>query len=576
MTDLGTRSASQVLRTFLPQQTADLRGGIYRVTEWTGALPLVADDVTLRRRLEREVRIWELAGNDAGFADDLRRGRRLEVVELDDERGVTVERYPQVWLCPVCKRLGRDERKPCRCGNKRWGQLHFLGFHDCGAVTEPRVPRCPTHDDVHLVSPRSAKATDIRFTCPECGVQTQKGLGFQQCPGCRQGPVTWNVHKARTAYTPRGVVLVNPPRPERLQQLQAAGGGARALAWVLQGLTADSPQTMTGKPTSSLLLDNLVRGGVDREAAEKMVAQAAELGQIATDDDTAQLDAIPAARREAAEQEALDIALALGESRTPSTALTAPTTSPLATRYQQEYPQALNRAGLAGIDLVERFPVLNVMYGYTRGGGDAGATRLVPFRHPKRDGYRLHGDLAETEAYLVRLDPTRVATWLNTRGHHLPGWTPSDTDPAIAHAAILGAADVPLPGDKITIPTVGSELFTLVHSYAHRFLRQTAVFAGIDRDALSEYLVPLHLGFFLYAAPRGEFVLGGMQAVFETDLATLLHAVVQAEHRCALDPGCSRGPGACSACLHLGEPSCRAYNTHLDRRVLFGLGSFLR
>ena len=72
---------------------------------------------------------------------------------------------------------------------------------------------------------------------------------------------------------------------------------------------------------------------------------------------------------------------------------------------------------------------------------------------------------------------------------------------------------------------------TLVHSYAHRMIRQTAVFAGIDRDALNEYLVPMHLGFFLYASPRGDFVLGGLQSVFETNLDELLVAVTSAEAR---------------------------------------------
>ncbi len=575
MSELGTRSASQVLRTFLPQQTADLRGGIYRVVEWTAAAPLTIDDATLRARLVREVRVWELARKDAGFADDLRRGKRIEVVELDEQRGVSVERFPRVWLCPNCKRLGKDLHKPCRCGNTRWGQLHFLGFHECGAVLEPWIPRCPTHDDVQLVSTTSTKTTDLKFVCPTCRRQTQKGLGFRPCPGCQQGNVHWNVHKARTAYTPRGVVLVNPPRPDRLRDLHMAGGATKALAWVLDGTRASSPLTMSGKPTRSQFLQNLVASGMDSDAAGKIATQALELGQLATEDDLDLLLQIPEQRRHAAEQQALDIALALAEVRQPTTSLSAPDDSELSQRYAVDYPAALDRAGLAGIDLVERFPVLNVMYGFTRGGGEPGESSLVPFRHPKRDGFRLHGDLADTEAYLVRLEPTRVANWLLHRGHHLPSWAAGDTDSATARLAILGAADMPDPGDAPAVATVGSELLTLIHTYAHRMLRQTSALAGIDRDALSEYLVPLHLGFFLYAAPRGEFVLGGLQAVFETELHNLLAAVVDAERRCPLDPGCSRGSGACSACLHVGETSCRAYNTYLDRSALFGEGGLI-
>ncbi|NYJ03920.1 hypothetical protein [Petropleomorpha daqingensis] len=576
MSDLGTRSASQVLRTFLPQQTADLRGGIYRVTDWPGAAPLSIDDASVRRRLLREIHLWEQNANDSGFAADLRRQQRLEVVELDTGRGVAVERYPRVWLCPRCKRVGRDHNRPCVCGNSRWGQLHFLGFHECGAVGEPRIPRCPTHDEVELVGTTSTRTSDLRFVCPRCHLQLQKGLGFQQCQGCRQGGLHWNVHKARTAYTPRGMVMVNPARPERMQALGAAGGPAKALDWVLDGMQAHSPTTVTGLPSASELRAQLLANNMAPAMVDVLVQQAAQMGQLAQANASTPLDTAPTNRREAVEQEAVDIALALGEARMTISHLTASPGSMLANRYANDYPAAIQRAGLAGVDLVESFPVLNVMYGYTRGDSDPASCRLVPFRHPKREGYRLLGDLAETEALLVRLDPLRVARWLTARGHGLPGWSPGDEDARQVRAVIAAASDIPGPGDMPATPTVGADILTLVHSYAHRMIRQTAVFAGIDRDALNEYLVPSHLGFFLYASPRGDFVLGGLQSVFETNLDQLLDTVTTAESRCPLDPGCARGAGACSACLHLGETSCRAYNTFLDRRGLFAAGGYLR
>jgi hypothetical protein len=574
LTVLGTRSGSQILRTFLPQQTTDLSGGIYRVTEWTSAIPLSVDTDVVRRRILREIRPWEQARTDGGLGGELRGGARLEVVELDDQRGVTVERFPQVWLCP-CKRIGKDRDRACRCGLKKWGQLHFLGFHSCGAVIEPWIKRCPAHDDVRLVSPKSAKASDIRFVCPTCNAELMRGLGFnRQCPGCNNGYVTWNVHKARSVYAPRGAVLVNPPRPERMRELLAAGGAAKALAWLVEGMESPSPEQLGGRPTREEFVENLVRAGLDRAFAETTADQAAAAGQLADDAAPDSLAGVPEARRSDAEHEALEIATAVAEARITTAQLAAaPVDATLAGRYATDYPAALAAAGMAAVDLVERFPVLNVMYGYTRGGGDAGATRLVPFRQ-SRGGFRLHGDLSETEAYLVRLDPVRVADWLVRRGHDLGAYDPAAGAPA-ARVAVLSAAELPAPGDAPPAPTAGTDLFTLVHSYAHRFIRQTAVFAGIDRDALSEYLMPANLGFFVYAAARGDFVLGGLQAVFETDLHQLLGQVATAEWRCPLDPGCSRGAGACSACLHVGEPSCRAFNTYLDRRVLFGTDGYL-
>jgi hypothetical protein len=575
VTVLGSRSGTQILRTFLPLQTADLKGGIYRVTEWTGALPIVVDQDIVRRRLIREITPWTRNGQDNGMSADLFKGARVDVVELDDRRGVTVERFPQVWLCRACRRIGKDRSKACRCGARRWGQLHFVGTHSCGALVEPWIRRCPAHDDVMLVSPKSSKAKDIRFTCPECGQEVMKGLGFRPC-ACGQGNVSWNVHKARSVYVPRGAVLVNPPRPDRLKELLAAGGSRKALVWVAEGMTAATPLSMPSKPTRGSFIEDLIRKGMDPDFAEKMAAFAEEEGQLTPDDGADEIDLLSEAQRSEAESQAVDIAMALADSRTSSASLAdiQGIDQALADRYSNQYPAALDRAGLAAVDLVERFPVLNIMYGYTRGDADAGASRLVPFRDT-RGGYRLHGDLSETEALFLRLDPCKVANWLTRSGHQLPGFGLGDTDPQRARLAVLRASEIPGPGDEPDVPTVGSDLLFLVHSYAHRFIRQAAVFAGIDRDALAEYLVPLHLGFFVYAAARGDFVLGGLQAVFETDLGNLLEAAVNGEHRCALDPGCARGAGACLACLHLGEPSCRHFNTYLNRRPLFGRYGYL-
>jgi hypothetical protein len=83
-------------------------------------------------------------------------------------------------------------------------------------------------------------------------------------------------------------------------------------------------------------------------------------------------------------------------------------------------------------------------------------------------------------------------------------------------------------------------------------------------------VLPYTLGFFVYAAARGDFVLGGLQALFETELANLLDGLVDDEHRCALDPGCDETGSACAVCLHLGEPSCRLFNTALSRKALAG------
>ena len=58
------------------------------------------------------------------------------------------------------------------------------------------------------------------------------------------------------------------------------------------------------------------------------------------------------------------------------------------------------------------------------------------------------------------------------------------------------------------------DIITLVHSFSHRMVRQTSYYAGIERESISELLFPTALAFATYAVPRGNFVLGGLQAMF--------------------------------------------------------------
>jgi len=363
------------------------------------------------------------------------------------------------------------------------------------------------------------------------------------------------------------VVIVNPPSRERIRVIAEAGGPPKALAWMVDGM---STKTVEEVPASrETLRRQLEAQGLPVAIIDKMLDVAGTMPGGIQDGDIV----LPSGQREDAEAQAVTVALATLESRVRIDDLVAATdpSSKLGLLYRVHYAHALRTAGICAVDLIERFPVLTGHFGYTRGDHEPGKGRLVPYKGRHGQGYRVYADVAETEALFVRLDPVRVATWLGGVGHDLPTWH----DERTARSAILEAARLPSSTDEKD-ESVGSSLLELVHSYAHRFLRISAVHAGIDRNALSELLVPLHLGFFIYAAARGDFVLGGLQAVFETEMHRLLNAVVYDEHRCALDPGCLDAGAACMACLHVGEPSCRYFNRYLSRLTLFGPHGYLR
>jgi hypothetical protein len=474
--------------------------------------------------------------------------------------GVEVELFPQVWICKECSRVLEGLGSDCRCGHEGApGQLHFVGYHDeCGALTEPWIPRCKAHHQARVVFPGTSSASEIIFECPVCHTVLRKGFGFPKC-SCGNGKLTFNVHRSSFVFTPRSVVIVNPPSLNKIRRITQAGGPARALAWVVRGMTSRHMEDVPASRES--LRQQLVEAGLPAETIERMLRTAEESGGLDQGFSIEMNDL----RRAAAEEEAVTLALATSESRMTVEDLLEGTDpdSPPGILYRTRYPAALKAAGLEAVDLIDDFPVLTGQFGYTRGDPTPGASRLVPFRDQSGD-YVVYGEVAATEALLVRLDPLAVVRWLERNGVGVE----HDGSKEGARIGVLRAAV--MPGSDSGGNRAGQQLLTLIHSLAHRFVRLGAVFAGIDQNALSEVLTPLHLSFVVYASARGDFVLGGLQAVFEDELQNLLYAVSEEAKRCPLDPGCLRAGGACMACLHLGEPSCRLFNNHLDRRTLFG------
>jgi len=552
------RSGSQILFGHLPEQTVDADGGIWKVKRWNDPkVEATIDTGALREELIRAASPWRDNNQDGGFVDDLYHQRPVRVRSLNKDEGIWCEPFPRLYLCQTCKRLHDDPRGRCECGShRRRGQLPFVGYHDaCGSIKTPYVRKCPKHGQRAVRFPGTASAAELIFYCPVCNDLIHRGFGAA-CDCDQGGALSFTVHRSGTVFKPRGISMINPPKREVLTQIEQAGGGERALEWVLSGMSGrrltDAAPAQGPESIRRLLQDR----GFDAATIEAMVAampasQAAQAAGLA----------LPPLIRGEAEREARQIALAMFDSRvTIPDLLARAETATVRTLYETTFPDALARAGLERVELIDRFPVLTAQFGYTRGPSTAGEGRLRTYRDPKGD-YSVYGELAQTEALLLRLDPLKVYAWLTTRGMPL---APAD-DGRTAATAIISAMGPPDAPTEMTV-----RVTELVHSYSHAFIKRAAVFAGIERSALSELVLPTALSLFVYAAARGDFVLGGLQALFESELHHLLDGLVEDEHRCALDPGCEDTGAACAVCLHLGEPSCRMFNTALSRKALAG------
>jgi polyhydroxyalkanoate synthesis regulator phasin len=559
------RGASQVLFGMLPTQTVDLQGRVWRVARWTDPLPLTLDQNTVRGALLDAIGPWIASGQDAGLAAELHARPAVDVVEVNRDRGVLVESFPSQWRCRTCGRLTQTRTAPCACGSSSIAHMHFVAYHTCGRMREPVLPqRCRTHNAIAVRLPGTATARELAFFCPDCQAPLGQGFPYQRCD-CGDA-MSISVHRAGAVFSPQYTVLVNPPDAAATSRLRAFGGGARALQWVVDGMRDDDD--LRGKQTVEGVIESLVQQGISRDYARTIAQDLLERGEVERGSEQGEVD-LPADIRDRAQEEALALRAAVDGGRVRIADMVAGTTPPQQLLYRENYPRALEAAHLSTVELLTNFPVATLAFGFTRGGVGPGQSPLVPFR--ERGGLRAYGALSRTEALLFQLNPSAIHDCLVRSGFDLP---PASNDRE-ARLAILSAARVPMAGEQHP-QALGARLLEVLHSYTHRLIRTLAAFAGIERDALAEYLIPHHLCAIVYSAGRGEFVLGGLQAVFETALDRFLDAFVTGEARCPLDPGCRNGGGACMACLHLGEPSCRFYNGSLDRAALFGPAGLFR
>jgi len=560
------RSASQILFHHLPEQTVDIDRGVWKVAKWRDPRRESGVDLAaLTVAVLEQARPWTDQQRDNGFGARLASGsRKLEILSLARDRGIDVEPFPKLWVCSNnrCERVHASPDSLCRCGDRSSrNQIHFVCYcRECGALAEPPIARCPTHREVRIRFPGTMAADRIVQDCPApgCGRELRRGFAGKSCPNCNQ-KMEAQVHRAASVYTPRGVSIINPPSDTARERIERAGGSAQALSWVVSGLTTRWMDQ--ARPGVATLRQTLAHQGFSEGMIADTVASAIARGEVAPDIETS----VPAAVRLAAESEARQIAVGLAEARATLVDLIATAPPGLQGIYTNSYPHWLARAGLEAVDFVDRFPVLTGQFGYTRGpSNDPTSSVLVPFASPYGD-YAVYGEMNETEALFVRLDPLAVAKWL--RAQHID--VPAAATAVEARMAILGAIGADPTGGVVEL------VDTLVHSFAHRFVRIAAVHTGVERSALSEFLAPHHLAFFVFAAGRGDFVMGGIQAVFEGELHNLLREIVEGERRCPLDPGCGQNGAACVACLHLGEPSCRKFNRQLNRETLHGPRGYL-
>lgn len=612
-----SRGLSQVLFNYLPERTFDYDRGacIGKVFELRLA-PVKGIDVDrLCAAIESYLKRWgdRIAEFDVRKPHLLLFGRPTRVL---------FNLFPLTFQCGRCDCIKAFEKedafvknggvgKCLNCGaTDRFEQIYHVLVHECGYMAGlfPRkCPKCHSQERIALDLRGSQQARDFRWLCKRCGVPA--GPVQRPCPNCKHGPAEDGEgepmrpanmrvipHRANNAYYPHNITVLNLPteqtsalrdHPQRDQILASAviqerydlaellravgtdGGKAPSedVDGLLDGLSADEQADIR----RSLERLATLRRQQSQRTADAIVASAAALGENGWLEVLEFLN-VHTLKRVGPEQLRRQI-----ETRHPGRGILVDRFAELATDV-----------GLSDVQLVQDFPVVTAVFGYTRVSYEPeaevaanviktefrGFSPLMTGPQEQKRKTPVFVDNAATEALMFKLSPSRVSRWLIARGHDLPSAAATD-DQAARQWLLQNIRTVDTFVTLAGMAPAARDLFKLTHTFSHLVIRALTRLSGIDRTGLAEYLFPRVASFVVYNTKAGAS-LGGLHTVYAEMQEELLRSLREdiLLQTCVYDPLCSAEHGSsCHACTHLPEMCCKHYNRGLSRAVLFNPAS---
>ncbi|GAD52046.1 hypothetical protein MBEHAL_0806 [Halarchaeum acidiphilum MH1-52-1] len=609
------RGVAQVLANFVPGDLFDYaRYGItMMVDEW--------------QHQEMDVDQRRIANHVQGRVSSFPNGNRPPWSELDDAQidvfrpqKVYGEIFPTTLVCKRCDHVeyrntskglqytnGRCTRSGC---NGDLQQVSFVATHDCGEVFTLKPSGCGAHDHQDIRLNRGVPE-DMRTWSFECGICHQRtGDLSAYCDRCDEWVQSIQPTNAGSVFYPQREVIVDIPHVDVDEDAIPYGEEWTRILMAAHlddvdleesGVTLEDIATST-QSEEDVLEDLYEQFG--REWVEENKEQALQIAMgnsptkgtvVAQNRDRVELPA---------EHRGEDVGSAYtvvahelftflrstrgyeGGSMRENVEDRHPTPRPLSTfvdddEFVEKYPQSklyrekLDRVNVTDAWIVDNFPLLNTVFGYTRDSPDASETTLRAFDHPwGLDALTVWGDRSPSEAIVLELDRGAIVEWLVENDYLDSSEAPDTDDDTELKRWFLNNFDATQTQNPFA--PIEDELtnivYRLVHSSSHALMNTASEQCGLDTDSISELLLPTVPAIVLYAQSMEHFALGGMFTLFKTRLHPWIDDAVDHASQCIYDPACLEDDegAACHACLHVSEFTCEYYNGALDRELLVG------
>ncbi|MCB9719738.1 MAG: hypothetical protein H6756_02595 [Candidatus Omnitrophica bacterium] len=615
-----TRGRSQVIWRYSPnalfRYNAD--SAWCKVTDVTMNKPIELQGGLLNALTDKLI-YWN-AINATGYPDPRTHPHKYEVGE---PYWVRYDVWPTIFMCKKCKRMHYyqsvsnlkqfNENLRCKsCGlrDEMLTQISFAYVCPCGNIETLFVPKCDKNKDHPVCLRDVGNFQDSYWYCNACHQPIQRsakdGLGIRNC-SCGK-PM-------------RGIVLIDPRvyysqtlaivdiQPDILATWKDNENFSKLLEGAVFRIPAYKSSDIQNLSKQRIVKDGmspeivemkkmLLSQGMDENVVDDLVNKSMEKSGIDPwrkyDENLKQCKEYYPGYDFVSCYQTVEYVFVRDEPSNISFTLSSLCEQAKISQNMEafsHYNDALDMAyelGLINLAVVQELPILLAGIGYSRYFGSPidfdGASndaKLNTYAIREDGKIPLYVAKNSTEAFMYELDPWRVAAFLEINGvisvpdsvksceYLLRAWLVGISgrlrDSGESHLQLLSFEKE--RGVVVDLPS--AFIFGVLHTMSHALKATAHQYVGIDQDSLSEYLFPLHLSGLLYASSHVKFTLGGIDAVFRSNLQQWLGSVRDFANSCSFDPVCADDGGACLACLYT-KFGCNYFNRTLSRSFLFG------
>lgn len=241
------------------------------------------------------------------------------------------------------------------------------------------------------------------------------------------------------------------------------------------------------------------------------------------------------------------------------------------------------KLGIANMQVSSDIQIVNCTYGYSRRAFDPKKSmnkncRLKLNAYDKtKDGSAnlVYGAKLDTEGIFFEISQKKIIEWLRINQIIREEQVPDLNDDLAVKkwfAEYVHSDEISMFGDVDENESITKNVFGLLHSMSHAFIRMAGELSGLSSNSLTEIIIVETASIFIYAQTSQGIPLGALSGMAEMRYEYFLRRVLEDSRNCVFDPICrDRDDTACSGCLIIPEISCNHFNAELGRKYMYSI-----